>query len=275
MTDIQSINFSILNSNDLRKYSVLNVNSHDLFEKNIPKSGGLCDLRLGTIDREYKCLTCKQGPIQCPGHFGHIELAEPVYNVLFVKYITKILQSVCIRCSSLLNETDKIALNRKLQYKITTDSCKNKSKCPTCEYIQPKIILDNFIYYFQNEEEEKKQLSMSNILSIFSKITESTCKKLGFSDKTKPTDLILTCFPVAPPQVRPSIIIDSSIKSQDDLTYKLIEIIKTNNLLIKAKQSDKENIVNELSNLLQYHISTYIDNGISGIPAATQRTVVL
>ena len=273
MADIKSIDFSILNSNDLKKYSVLNVISHDLFEKGIPKSGGLCDLRLGTIDREYKCLTCKQGPIQCPGHFGHIELAEPVYNILFLKYITKILQSVCISCSSLLIDTDNTISNRKKQFKLTTDSCKNKSKCPSCDYIQHKIILDNFVYFFQNENGEKINLSVSNILSIFMKISEEDCRKLGFNNKTKPTDFILTCFPVAPPQVRPSIIIDSSIKSQDDLTYKLIEIIKTNNLIIKAKQSDKkDNIINELTNLLQYHVSTYIDNGISGIPAATQRT---
>ena len=102
MTDIQSIEFSVFNSDDVRKYSVLNVVSHDLFDKGIPKSGGLCDLRLGTIDREYNCQTCKQNAIKCPGHFGHIELYEPVYNILFVKYITKILQSICLKCSHIL-----------------------------------------------------------------------------------------------------------------------------------------------------------------------------
>lgn len=276
MTEINGINFSILNSDDLRKYSVLNVVSHDLFDKGVPKAGGLCDLRLGTIDREYKCQTCKQGPLQCPGHFGHIELAEPVYNILCLKYITKILQSICISCSALLNTCDTIVSNRKIQYKLTTDSCKTKTKCMKCEYVQPKIILDNYVYYIEYDTEESKQkvvLPTSNILCIFQKISEEDCKKLGFSDNTKPSDFILTTFPVAPPQVRPSIIIDSSIKSQDDLTYKLIEIIKTNNMIIKSKQSEKkENVIQELSNLLQYHITTYIDNGISGIPSATQRT---
>ena len=29
-----------------------------------------------------RCATCQQGYMACPGHFGHIELAVPVYNPL-------------------------------------------------------------------------------------------------------------------------------------------------------------------------------------------------
>ena len=78
MENINSIDFSIFNSNDIREHSVLQISSHDLFDKGIPKAGGLCDLRLGTIDRSYTCQTCKQSPLTCSGHFGHIELNEPV-----------------------------------------------------------------------------------------------------------------------------------------------------------------------------------------------------
>lgn len=273
MTEIKSVDFSVFNSNDLKKYSVLNVVSHDLFEKGVPKAGGLCDLKLGTIDREYKCHTCKQGPLECPGHFGHIELAEPVYNVLYVKYITKILQSVCLKCSELLSDSiTNVFSNNKIQFKNSTETCKTKVKCTVCDYLQPKILLDNYVYHIEIDG-NKEIFPLSNILSILSKISDENCKKLGFGGATKPKDFIFTCFPVPPPQVRPSIIIDSSIKSQDDLTYKLVEIIKTNNSLLKMQNGDKNEVIyNELVNLLQYHISTFTDNGISGIPQATQRT---
>ena len=46
-----------------------------------PKMGGLADPRLGTIDRNYKCQTCGEGMAECPGHFGHIELARPVFHI--------------------------------------------------------------------------------------------------------------------------------------------------------------------------------------------------
>lgn len=33
---------------------------------------------MGTTDREYKCRTCGEDMTDCPGHFGHLELAKPV-----------------------------------------------------------------------------------------------------------------------------------------------------------------------------------------------------
>ena len=274
MVDISQIEFSILNSDDVIRQSVLHVTSHDLFDKNVPKPGGLCDLRLGTIDREYNCQTCHQSAIHCPGHFGHIELCEPVYNILYVKYLTKVIQSICFRCSHLLsNDVLYSSKNRKDIFKTVTDQCKSKNKCPHCEYVQPKILFDNFRYIVENNDGTQEPLPVNHILTVIQNIPKESLQLLGFNKRSKPSDFILTAFPVPPPQVRPSIIIDSSIKSQDDLTFKLIEIIKTNNALIKAKHSDaNEGVIAEFSNLLQYHVSTFIDNGISGIPQSTQRT---
>lgn len=47
----------------------------------LPKVGGLLDMRLGTNDRNFKCATCAGSMTECPGHFGHIELAKPVFHV--------------------------------------------------------------------------------------------------------------------------------------------------------------------------------------------------
>ena len=46
-----------------------------------PRERGLNDPHLGTIDRSLKCATCDEGMSECPGHFGHIELAIPVFHV--------------------------------------------------------------------------------------------------------------------------------------------------------------------------------------------------
>jgi DNA-directed RNA polymerase II subunit RPB1 len=50
-------------------------------QKQQPRAGGLNDPKLGTIDRMYTCQTCKEDITTCPGHFGHIELAVPVFHV--------------------------------------------------------------------------------------------------------------------------------------------------------------------------------------------------
>lgn len=46
-----------------------------------PRTKGLNDPRLGTIDRQWTCETCEEGQKECPGHFGHIELATPVFHI--------------------------------------------------------------------------------------------------------------------------------------------------------------------------------------------------
>lgn len=45
-----------------------------------PKMGGVLDPRMGTTDRNFKCLTCGENMTECPGHFAHIELAKPVFH---------------------------------------------------------------------------------------------------------------------------------------------------------------------------------------------------
>ena len=89
----------------------------------------------------------------------------------------------------------------------------------------------------------------------------------------RPEWLILTLFPVPPVTMRPSITLEGGERSEDDLTHKLVDIIRIN-------QSLKENIdigapefiLNDLWELIQYHVSTYFDNELTGIPIARHRS---
>ncbi len=88
-----------------------------------PRQMGLADPRLGSIDRGVKCATCDENMSECPGHFGHIELAVPVFHVGmccpiqcarishpaysgavsgFMTKIKKILETVCHNCGKIL-----------------------------------------------------------------------------------------------------------------------------------------------------------------------------
>lgn len=73
-----------------------------------PRDSGLNDPRLGSIDRQFKCATCDQGMSECPGHFGHIELAKPVYHPGFIKKVKKLLEVVCHNCGRIL--LDRVSL---------------------------------------------------------------------------------------------------------------------------------------------------------------------
>ena len=67
-----------------------------------PKLGGLMDPRQGVVDRGSRCQTCAGNMTECPGHFGHIDLAKPVFHVGFLTKTIKIMRCVCFFCSKLL-----------------------------------------------------------------------------------------------------------------------------------------------------------------------------
>ena len=84
--------------------------------------------------------------------------------------------------------------------------------------------------------------------------------------------MIITVMPVCPPPVRPSIMMDAFSRGEDDLTYKLADIIKYNATLRKYELSGSPpHIIQEFSALVQFHIATFMNNEIPGQPQATQR----
>lgn len=54
------------------------------------------------LDRSAKCTTDGAGAQDCPGYFGHIELAKPMFHIGFVKTVVKVLRCVSYHTSKLL-----------------------------------------------------------------------------------------------------------------------------------------------------------------------------
>ena len=88
----------------------LGINEAVTYENGIPKDGGLMDLRMGTTDKAFKCKTCSGDRTECPGHFGHIELAKPMLHVGFIPFVLKLLRCVCFHCSAILAPSVRFAL---------------------------------------------------------------------------------------------------------------------------------------------------------------------
>jgi DNA-directed RNA polymerase II subunit RPB1 len=71
-------------------------------QEGTPTRGGINDLRMGTVDKNFNCETCKSSFADCCGHFGHIELIKPMYHVGFIEVCRKILRCICFNCSKIL-----------------------------------------------------------------------------------------------------------------------------------------------------------------------------
>jgi DNA-directed RNA polymerase II subunit RPB1 len=81
---------------------VAKIDSSQTYDKGRPKLGGLSDPRMGTMDRSLKCTTDGSSVLDCPGYFGHIELAKPMYHVHFIRTVLKVLRCVSYHNSKLL-----------------------------------------------------------------------------------------------------------------------------------------------------------------------------
>ena len=97
---IDAIRFSVWSPTEIRKYSVAEITAPETYDEDgMPVQGGLMDGRLGTLEPGQKCLTCGNTAARCPGHFGHLELAEPILHIAFIDNIYKLLQSTCRSCA--------------------------------------------------------------------------------------------------------------------------------------------------------------------------------
>jgi len=98
---VEEIQFGILAPEEIKNMSVCHIIYPETMDelRIKPRDGGLNDPLLGSIDRQFRCKTCTQAMGECPGHFGHIELAKPVFHPGFLKKVKKILEMVCHNCS--------------------------------------------------------------------------------------------------------------------------------------------------------------------------------
>ena len=260
MTDamIKSMSFSILSPEMIRSLARVRIVTSDLYDADgYPVEGGVMDPRLGVIDPGLHCRSCGGGIGECLGHFGYLELAKPVIHVLYTKIVYQLLKIQCRKCGRLM------VLDKPIGKTITPPA-----KCPHCKAQQKKIsFVKPYAYY-----EDKKELSPDMIREKFEKIPTSDLKKIKFNGG-RPEWLVLTLFPIPPVTMRPSITLEGGERSEDDLTHKLVDIVRIN-------QSLKENIdigapefiLNDLWELVQYHISTYFDNELTGVPLARHRS---
>ena len=247
---VVGVQFSVLSPDEIRRRSVAEIFTQETYENDKPKIGGLFDPRMGVLDHGNICPTDKLTNRESPGYFGHIELAKPVFNMHFMKYIIGTLKCVCWKCSKLLIEKQKLQhLKDKKNSNKFVELCQLCSKVDRCGDDNnngcgaPKASIkkDNsgigkIILKFANNE---LKYDATDVLKIFKRISEEDCEAMGFSRKfCRPDWLICSVFGVAPPSVRPSVRSDSNTRMEDDLTHKLCDIIKTNRTLKNKIEND-------------------------------------
>ena len=217
------------------------------------------------------------------------KLARPVIHVGYAKKVLKVLRSICPECSRLMLLEEEKEMFREEQLKhreIFFEGDENASKivfkrarktksCPYCGAKKKKIIIEKPTTFYEEEEGKgSRRITPIEILERLLKMSDVDLRILGISPGNARLEwVIFTVLPIPPVCARPSITLDSGIRSEDDLTHKLVDVIRINQRLRENIDAGAPHlIVEDLWELLQYHITTYFDNQVSGIPPARHRS---
>jgi DNA-directed RNA polymerase II subunit RPB1 len=313
IVNINKIQFCVFGNDEVKRYSVVNkdpygINIPETYDSHEPKRGGLIDSRLGTTDYQVNCATCGLNNDDCPGHFGHTDLAEPVFHFGFIESVKNIMGCICIRCSKLLiykteKEMNDILKNRigKARFDEIKRLTSNITYCQNPDYscgapissirihesgiqlvAETKVEEGEEGTIISNKGKQKIQeiLSAEDTYNILKNVSDIDCRIMGFDPLlNRPENLIITIFPIPPVAIRPTIRRDAiaSKSFEDSMTDKLADIIKRNVILRTNKE--KSAMLNEEfkyndshHQALQYHIATYFDNETSVLQKSEQKT---
>ena len=86
---IKGIQFGILSPQEIRDRSVAEITTQETYTGNEPVVGGLFDPRMGVSEYGKICPTDGLDSRECPGYFGHIELARPVFHIQFLQALVQ------------------------------------------------------------------------------------------------------------------------------------------------------------------------------------------
>ncbi|MDH5702734.1 MAG: DNA-directed RNA polymerase subunit A' [Aigarchaeota archaeon] len=285
---VAAVRFGVLSPDTIRKMSVAQIQTPDTYDEDgVPIPTGVMDPRLGTLEPGQRCRTCGNTYLGCPGHFGHIELPVPVIHVGFVKIILKLLRSTCRSCGRILLSDDQASL-----YRAEIEALKKEDKptaqvfyqlkqramaagmCFHCGEKQLKLDIEKPTTIIEITDSGPVALSPNVVRARLERILDEDLVLLDVDPvESRPEWMVLQVLPVPPVYVRPSITLESGFRSEDDLTHKLVDILR-------VAQRLKENIaagspspvVAELSDLLQYHLTTYFNNEALGTSPSTHRS---
>ncbi len=163
----------------------------------------------------------------------------------YAKVIHKILRAICRECNKILITQEEIEHFSRLLKKnpesaqrtaaISKEVLRRASKakkCPHCGAEQLKLKLEKPTSIYEVSDTGTVRLTPIDIRARLENVTDEDYMLLGVNPNSARLEwAILTVLPVPPVTVRPSITLESGVRSEDDLSHKLIDIIRINQRL--------------------------------------------
>lgn len=266
MANINNVQFGAFTDDEWRSFSVARITS-PVNRGNSDTKDTPYDLRLGALENGVPCDTCGNKNNLCPGHFGHIELYEDVFNPEYISIVLGIVKCICIKCcepriqkSSIDAVVTQKKKNRFILYRKKAETLK---QCSNCHNPLPSFFIDKYsIKMFFDDKKKAVPISAREMKSILMQISSETMNLLGFNEElsqnaifkdlkhnlptqknhiheVRPESFILGVLPVLPPCARPWIVRDGE-KKDDDITDTYNAILKINGKLLADEKGEQK-----------------------------------
>lgn len=267
--ELANVRFGVFTETEIRALSQVLVSEQ--YVRGGSSQNTPYDPRLGTMDKKSLCVVCSEDYKTCVGHFGHIELDEPVLNPSHFNITVGILKCVCLNChKTRISRPDKHKVKNMYAFELFKKfkkDCEKITICSYCNHLLPKIIGKEkemaIFYSFDEKDGEKKKethLPVSTIYNIFLSLTNQDMEDMGFNlnldftimtkdieladckkthpHQVRPEGFLIKSLLVQPTNTRPWIITKGgkdSDRKDDDLTERLNTIIRSNKEVKKIK----------------------------------------
>lgn len=244
MTDCELtyIRFGIASREDILLQSVVEITSSDRFG-----DGSVYDERMGPLDYT-KCKTCMQPALSCTGHFGHINLIEPIVNPMFSSRLLTYFGIFCWYCSSrVISTIPKIQRKRNESFISILNAKTRGLPCHQCGMYQPVFAIDKYgILVCTTVDKQDCRVNTFDAIKMLSNIKSDDLKLIVENyEYAHPKNYILSALPVLPHINRP-FLYQGNQTCDDDLTTLYLDIVK-NNIKAKKYPRDSEQYLNHLN----------------------------
>ena len=279
---LSGINFGVLPPFEISRMARVTITRPELYESDgTPVMGGPRDPHFGAIEPGEVCPVCGNRRDNCPGHFGKIDLARPVLIPYYSDHVNAVLQGTCRACSRILIPEEQakrqLRILRTLKSKwpqlaknfvreVRKQAAQN-SICPYCGAKQYRIRYIRPVVFYEERPEGEIRLTPIEIRDRLEKVRNEDAELLGLDPEVaRPEWMVAAVLPVPPLSVRPPITLETGLKSEDDLTHALVEIIRQNERLKHyLTTSAPETMVEDAWIALQHMIAAYIDNELPNV----------
>ena len=257
--DIQNIQFHVRSAEDIKKISCVHVVTDKISDNGTAVTGGLRDPKFG-CSAGKSCGTCGAKPNRpCNGHVGHYVLDEPLFNVMYLKYVTLWLRLMCNTCGAVQPELE--AFEACSRNNLTNLLSYVGKKCKCCNATLRKSLTWDREQQVLVESGTYDELSGRDALRVFEMLPEDD---LAVQNITHPKHFITTVLSIPSICIRPAVgggRKGEAPRGESDITYRLVKIVRANQLLRK-KMADRSDPVSRRSAVLglQNAYTGYLDS---------------